>query len=107
LFGVADLDVSGPTLTISPSSGPPKTHVTVSGAGFTPGTTVKVVFKTGEATRPSYRICNAAVGSDGTFSCNGKIKSSRVSGAAGSHTVNAKTRHTHSVTASTTYTLSS
>ncbi len=77
LFGVAALDVTGPTLTISPSSGPPRTHVTVSGTGFTPGSSVKVVFKTGVATSPSYRICNARVSSDGTFSCNGKIKGSR------------------------------
>ena len=42
--------------------------------GFTPGTNVKVIYKTGVPTSRSFRICNATVGSDGTFSCTGKIR---------------------------------
>ncbi len=107
LFGVADLDVGGLKLTISPSSGPPKTHVTVSGEGFTPGSTVKIIYKTGVSTEPKFKICKATVESDGTFSCTGQIRGTRVAGATGSHTVTAKVPHSHSVVASTTYTLTS
>ncbi len=107
IFGVADLDVGGVSLSISPSSGPPRTHVTVSGKGFTPGSIVKITYKTGVPDEPGFKICKTTVGSDGTFSCTGKIRGVRVDGATGSHTVNAKTPHTHTVTASTTFTLTS
>jgi len=107
VFGVADLDVGGLKLTISPSIGPPRTHVTVSGEGFTPGSTLKIIYKTGDSTKPSFKICTATVAPDGTFSCTGHIRGTRVAGSPGSHTVNAKVPHTHTVTASTTYTLTS
>jgi hypothetical protein len=106
-FGIADLDVTGLKLTISPSTGPARTHVTVSGQGFTPGSTVKIIYKTGDATEPRFKICTATVGSDGTFSCTGKIRGPSKAGATGSHTVVAKVPHTHTVTASTSYTLTS
>jgi len=107
VFGVAALDVGGVKLTITPSTGPPRTHVTVTGQGFTPGTTVKVVYKTGVSTEPGFKICTATVAPDGTFSCTGKIRGSHMAGSAGSHTVKAKVRHTHGTIASTTYTLTS
>jgi trimeric autotransporter adhesin len=106
VFGVAALDVGGVKLTITPSTGPPRTHVTVTGQGFTPGSKIKVIYKTGVSTEPSIKICSATVATDGTFSCTGKIRGTRRAGSPGSHTVNAKARHTHTVIASTTYTLS-
>ena len=107
VFGVAALDVGGVKLTISPSTGPPKTHVTVTGQGFTPGNRIKVVYKTGVSTEPGFKICSATVAPDGTFSCTGKIRGSRIAGSPGSHMVRAKVPHTHTVIASTTYTLTS
>jgi hypothetical protein len=79
----------------------------VSGEGFTPGSTLKIIYKTGDSTKPSFKICTATVAPDGTFSCTGHIRGTRVAGSPGSHTVNAKVPHTHTVTASTTYTLTS
>ena len=107
LFGAADLDVTSPKLTISPSSGPARTPVTVSGQGFTPGSTIKIVYKTGVAGKRNYKICTATVGDLGTFSCSGEIPRRHLAGAAGAHTVNAKVVHSHMVTASTSYTLTS
>ncbi len=107
VLGVADLTVTGIKLVISPSTGPPRTKVTVLGEGFTPGTSVKIIYKTGVPTKPRFKICTATVGSDGTFSCIGHIRGLRVAGAPGAHTVVAKVPHSHTVAASTTYTLTS
>jgi len=105
LFGTAALDVTGATLTLTPSLGPARTHVVVSGTGFTPGSNVKVLFLTEVSARPKYRICVATVGSNGTFTCSGKIRGAKRDGAAGPHTVEAKIRHTSTIVASTIYTL--
>ena len=81
--------------------------MTVSGVGFVPGSKIKIIYKTGVSTYPKFKICTAIVGSDGTFSCTGKIRGTGKAGATGSHTVVAKVPHSHMVTASTTYTLTS
>jgi hypothetical protein len=58
-----------PTVAIDPTSGLPGATVTVTGAGFTPGETVKVGYHTGLASPTKVSLCNAAAGIDGTFEC--------------------------------------
>ena len=97
--------VTGPAITLSPSAGPVKTHVVVDGQGFTPGEKVVIHFRTGVSTEPVYTICTAVVSGDGTFSCKGKIRGPKQSGAPGLHKVNAKVPHVHGIIASTEFTL--
>ncbi len=62
-------------ITLSPSSGPKKTPVTVSGMGFTAGQTLTVTYLSG-STRPkqaSTKMCSATAAGDGTFTCNGRV----------------------------------
>ena len=70
LAAVAGAQASSPTLTITPTSGPQGTTVTIGGAGFEPGDTVSVELVPG--TRfgnggPHYRIAEVAAAPDGTF----------------------------------------
>jgi hypothetical protein len=99
IAGVAALDVTGPALTLTPSSGAAKTHVVVHGQGFTPGSKVAVRFKTGVVTEPRYTICTAVVAANGTFSCKGRIRNAAKSGAPGLHKVLAKAPHVHGAAA--------
>jgi hypothetical protein len=105
IAGVASLDVTGPAITLSPSSGAAKTHLVVDGKGFTPGEKVAIHFKTGVSEAPHYLICTAVVGTEGTFSCKGRIRGAAKSGAPGIHSVTAKEYHVHGVIASTEFTL--
>ena len=85
VLGVADLDVTGLKFTISPSTGPVRTHVTVTGQGFTPGSNIKILYKTGISTEPNFKICAVTVSADGTFSCTAKIRGPRSRGTGFSH----------------------
>jgi hypothetical protein len=83
-----------PSLTITPNTGPPGTHVSVHGFGYTPGATVTVVkYRTSQAlpsAGPSSVICTAAVAGDSTFTCIGKTPKGAAAGALGPHDVVAK-----------------
>jgi hypothetical protein len=83
-----------PSLTITPNSGPPGTHVSVHGFGYTPGATVLVVkYRTSHAlpsAGPSSVICTATVAADSTFTCTGKTPEGAAADALGPHDVGAK-----------------
>jgi trimeric autotransporter adhesin len=105
IAGLGALDVTGPAITLSPSSGPAKTKVVVDGQGFEPGETVAVHFRTGVSTGPRFTICTTVVSEDGTFTCKGRIRKASAAGALGLHRVNAKVPHVHGVIALTEFTL--
>jgi alpha-tubulin suppressor-like RCC1 family protein len=81
--GVAAISAGGshtlvlrtPVVTVSPTSGPPGTHVTVSGTHFFAGEVVKAFYKTRlAAPAPStILICSATANGAGTFGCSGNI----------------------------------
>ena len=104
--GITTVNVTAPSITISPASGRPKAAATVSGQGFTPGTKVKVIYKTGVASKPKVKLCAATVGSLGTFTCSVKMPTRIESGAKGAHTVYAKEPKNKAILATTTFTLS-
>jgi virginiamycin B lyase len=72
----------------SPTSGAPKSHVTVAGAGFTAGETVTTTYLTGLKKPTSVKICTTTATSTGTFSCSGGL-AGKESGAEGIHTIKA------------------
>jgi len=78
------------SLNVSPTSGHPRTSVTVSGQGFSPGENVKITYKTGLASPKSVTICTATVGSDTSYTCSGTIPPRATAGARGAHTMVAK-----------------
>jgi virginiamycin B lyase len=81
----------GPTLLIS-GGDPPGSAVTVTGAGFQPSETVRVVYKTG-LTSPSLAsvpICSATVTNSGSYSCPGRIPTEPAAGPHEDHTIIAK-----------------
>jgi len=96
--------VSVPLVSVTPTSGGPVTPVMVSGSGFRPAETVKVVYLTGLALPTSVVICKSAATAGGTFSCKGKVPGASSAGTAGVHTVKAKGL-TSLRTATTTFTL--
>ena len=75
------------SITISPTLGPASTTVTISGAGFSAGETVKVKYLQVTAVRSSF-LCKTTAAPDGTFSCPATIPSD--AGSAGTHTIQAK-----------------
>jgi hypothetical protein len=105
ITGVAALDITGPAITLTPSSGAAKTKVVVNGKGFTPGETVVIHYRTGVSTDPKFAICTAVVSDDGTFSCKGRIRNAAGAGSPGLHQVNAKARHVHGIIAKAEFTL--
>lgn len=102
------LVLTGTVLSVSPSSGPPGTSVTVSGGGFEPGETVKVKYVTGlsKPSKTSVGVCEGSAAADGTFTCNGSIPESPTAGADGPHDIEAKGL-TSLVETSSTFTLES
>ncbi len=72
-----------PSMTISPTKGPPHKLVDVAGAGYQPGETVLVTWG---GTRPP-QICSATVQNDGTFACSGEIPGRKKAGSDGFHWV--------------------
>src|SRR5207244_12605834 len=83
-----------PSLTITPNSGPPGTHVSVHGFGYTPGATVTVVkYRTTQALPPAgpYQVIGTAtVAGDTTFTCTCTIPTGAAAGPLGPHDVVAK-----------------
>jgi hypothetical protein len=78
------------SVTVTPTSGPAGAAVTVSGAGFASGESVKVSYRTGLASPPSVTVCNTTATGTGSFSCSGHMPSGASAGAAGSHKMVAK-----------------
>jgi hypothetical protein len=88
-------------LLLTPSSGPKGTHVTISGSGFTPGSTVKIKYKTGRSSPAAVLLCSTTAAADSTFSCPGVIPTGVNAGAFGSHNIVAKSgtdKHTGTFT---------
>jgi virginiamycin B lyase len=75
------------SVTVSPTLGPAGTPVTISGAGFSAGETVKVKYLTAKA-GAKVLLCKATAAPDGTFSCLATIPAN--AGIAGTHTIQAK-----------------
>ena len=92
-----------PKLSVTPTSGPKATHVTVSGSNFASGEKVAVVWLTKLASPSSLALCTATVASTGTFSCTATIPSTNA-GPVGVHTIRA-TGAVSKVPANTTFTL--
>jgi virginiamycin B lyase len=76
------------SVTTSPRLGPAGTTITISGAWFVSGETVKVKYLTGRPAPRSILLCNATAASDGTFSCPASIPPS--AGSAGTHIIKAQ-----------------
>ena len=89
-------------ISLSPTSGPPTTIVSVFGEGFTPGETVKVRYYNGLSTT-GLGLCHTVANVNGAFSCAGKI-SKYYAGALGTHNVVAKGSTSH-ITATAVFTL--
>jgi uncharacterized repeat protein (TIGR01451 family) len=75
----ASFTVVPPTISVSPTSGPGGTSVTVSGGGFVSGDTLTPAFTDANSTKTTYPAVNAA--SDGTFSATITIPASAAQGA--------------------------
>lgn len=92
----ADRFTYSDALSVWPSSGPPRTAVTASGAGLSPGELVKVSYLTGLASPhpASVAVCKATVAADGTYSCTGKISRTKA-GPLGVHAIVAKGMTSH------------
>jgi alpha-tubulin suppressor-like RCC1 family protein len=73
-----------PTIALSRKRGPAGLSETVTGAGFRPGETVNVIYKTGLASPSQQPVCSAIVSNFATFSCTGSIPSTNF-GALGLH----------------------
>jgi hypothetical protein len=85
-------DVTGPppSVNVAPPSGPPGTPVTVSGEGFAPGETVKILYKTGLPSPRSVTVCTATALPDTSYGCSGVIPTTATAGANGAHKIVAK-----------------
>jgi hypothetical protein len=94
--------VVNPTVTITPSSGPKGASVTLKGAGFVPGETVKFFYKTGLTSPKKLSLCNAIAISNGTATCASTIPTTN-QGPKGAHTIVAKGA-TSLIKAKTTFT---
>ncbi len=105
--GTAQLAVTAnaPTVTISPSSGGRGAPMTVSGTGFTSGLKVTVTYDPDRKKLKGMRrvLCHTNAGSDGTFSCTGRIPPHRGAGRRGVKTITAT--EPNGTSASTTFTL--
>ena len=80
-------------VTVTPNSGPWGTHATITGAGFQPGETGRVRYRTSMRPPPAgpYKtICTGVVGANGVFSCAGDIPRGPKLRALGAHDVVAK-----------------
>ena len=99
------ITVTGPSITITPTSGPRGARVKIRGQGFTPGSVEKIAYKTGVASAPKELLCKTIISTNGTFSCKARIPSGTLAGAKGVHTISAKSAHTKDVLATATYTL--
>ena len=97
--------VTGPGITITPSSGAKGARVKVAGQGFTPGSVVKITYETGVASTPKESLCKTTISTNGTFSCKARIPSGPLAGAKRAHTISAKFAHTKVVLSTATYTL--
>jgi trimeric autotransporter adhesin len=104
--GIDPVTVTGPTITLSRSEIKYRSHAKVTGDGFTPGSTVKVLYLTGLASKPKLKLCETKVSDLGTFLCKIYIPSKTTAGATGLHTVEAKILHTKGILATTTFLLS-
>ncbi len=80
---------TAPFVEVSPSTGAPGTAVTVSGAGFTPGETIIVTYKTGLASPTKVTICSTVAAAGGNFTCTGNIPTAAIAGATGAHAITA------------------
>ena len=77
-------------LTLSPTSGPPRTGLTTKGFRFKAGEAVNVHYKTGRASPPfTVPLCNATAGSQGFWSCTGTIPTGANAGPPGAHKISA------------------
>jgi hypothetical protein len=92
VYGKGELILPTPpalAITITPTSGPKGTPVTVSGGRFSVGETVNVKYKTGLSSPKAKFLCSATIGATADFSCGGMIPTSN-QGALGPHTIVAK-----------------
>lgn len=91
--------VRNPNVVVKPTRGTPQAPVVVSGSGFKPGETVRVMYKTGlvSPNPRSVTLCATPATANGTFSCAARIPNATKAGAVGRHTVVAKglTSHLH------------
>jgi hypothetical protein len=113
---VEHLVAAAPTLTVTPSNGPPGTRVSLNGTGFKSGETVNVRYRPAKergqliktarpaGDRAKRIICTAIVTSNGTFTCNGNIPNSKRAGPEGAHKIVAKGTTSH-IKADATFTL--
>jgi hypothetical protein len=107
--GTAALTVSPGTpvsaITMTPNTGHKRTHVAISGMGFTTGQTVTVSYVSGRTRKKLAKavLCTTTVAQDGSFTCNGVIPRHKRAGVVGQKTVTASTPQ--GSTASTTFTL--
>jgi hypothetical protein len=96
--------VSGPTLTVSPTSGAPGTRVVLTGTGYRPREKVDVEYETRAVHGPSRtRLCMAAVRADGSWSCGARIPAHHVVGV-GDHAITATGKKSH-LSATVTFTV--
>jgi hypothetical protein len=84
--------VAASRIAISPTKGLAGTSVTVTGAHFWPGETVKVAYQTGlsDPHPTAVLICSATILSDGSFTCTGHIPNTSTAGTPGGHQILAK-----------------
>jgi hypothetical protein len=77
------------TLTVAPSSGKKRTVVHLTGANFTPGQVVTVVYMSGNSNpkRAQKVLCTHHADSNGAFTCSGKIPRKRRSGTVGKKSI--------------------
>src|SRR5712692_4416133 len=102
-FHTLILVAPAPTVSVSPTSGPPGQHVTISGAHFGLNEMVKVTYKTGLVSPPKVTLCTVTTNGSGTFSCSAVIPTTNA-GPTGSHKLAAKGL-TSLLKAKTTFTL--
>jgi hypothetical protein len=102
--GAASFAVA-PKVSVSPTTGPRGTSVTVRGKGYQPGEQVKVDYKTGRhhPNPTMILICATTAADDGKFSCAGNIPTTDA-GAVGAHLIRAAGQ-TSGIVAQTTFTL--
>jgi hypothetical protein len=81
--------ISAVDLGVSPLTGPSGTSVSLSGAGFQSGETVKVKYETNLASPTSVVVCTGAASGSGSFSCSGTVPTADA-GPLGLHVVQAK-----------------
>lgn len=78
------------SIVVNPASGTPKTHVTISGAGFTDGASVVVTYQTNVRKLGDITLCNAVADTTGAYTCNAKIPEESKAGANGLHYIEAQ-----------------